>query len=132
MKSAAQVMLCLWTMVVTAQELPCLVESTNHGGGVYSYTFRQGDSPYIWGISPTNGAYLFVHSQGILEAEDPPGWTHSISPSGRITWTPTNRLVFLEEPITFTVRSCLTESATYAFDWSDGAPVGVIVGLLYT
>lgn len=131
MKSAAQVMLCLWTMVVTAQELPCLVESTNHGGGVYSYTFRQGDIPYVWGLS-TNGAYLFLHLHGILEAVDPPGWTHSISPSGRITWTPTNGLVFLEEPITFTVRSCLTESATYGFTWSDGAPSGVIAGLLYT
>ena len=131
MKSAAQVMLLLWTMAVTAQELPCRVESTDHGDGRFSYTFSQGNIPYVWGLS-TNGAYLFVHSQRIVEVLDPPGWTHSISSAGRITWTPTSTLVLLEEPITFTVRSCLTESATYGFEWFDGAPSGVIAGLLYT
>ncbi|MBI2929746.1 MAG: hypothetical protein HYY24_29150 [Verrucomicrobia bacterium] len=49
---------------------------------------------------------------------------------GLITWTVTNGVVFLEEPVVFSVRSCLTEARTYASATTD--PLSVIIGAAYT
>jgi len=66
-----------------------------------------------------------LRTYGVLDVQDPPGWTHSISSSGLIAWTVTNGIVFLDEPVTFWLRSCLTESAPYIRFAPDGSFLGV-------
>ena len=109
--------------------VPCFVESTNHGGGLFSYTFRRGDDPYVWGVG-TNLGLIQLQSHGVLDVRDPSGWTHTISSSGLISWTVTNGIVFLDEPVTFWLRSCLTESAPYSGFGPDG-PFGGIFSVVF-
>ncbi len=117
----------------STQSLPCLVSSTNLGGGLFSYTFQRGNLPYIWGVRTNTDYYtdyIGLQSYGILGVQDAPGWTHTVSPSGLITWKVTNGIVFLDQPVTFTVQSCLTES-TESTNYS-GVNRGFIVGALYS
>ena len=126
MPSLARTFLLVFAIVNTAQGLPCLVDSTNLGGGLFSYTFRRGSDPGVWGIS-TNEGSVGLQAYGILDVQDAPGWTHTISSIGMIkwiTWTVTNGIVFLDDPVTFSVRSCLTESVT-------GISRGVIIGAVF-
>lgn len=130
--SLARTFLLVFAIVNTAQGLPCLGESTNLGGGLFSYTFQRGSDPGVWGIS-TNEGSVWLQSYGILDVQDAPGWTHTISSSGMITWiswTVTNGIVFLDDPVTFSIRSCLTESVTYT-NTSRGGIVGGIIGVVY-
>ena len=120
MQTLASVIVCACGLVAMAHGTPCVVESTDHGGGLFSYTFRRGDDAYVWGLGTDLGT-VYLQSYGVVEVQEPPGWTHSISPSGRITWSVTNGVAFLDEPVTFTVRSCLTESAIYPPDASVSA-----------
>src|SRR6266542_1585578 len=129
MKSVAQLLLLICALITTAQGVPCIVESTNHGGGLFSYTFRRGDDPHVWGIR-TNAGMIHLQAHGVLDVQNPPGWTHSISSSGVIAWTVTNGIVFLDEPVTFWLRSCLTESAPYS-GITSGGPFAAISGSLY-
>ena len=125
MRSFTRLFLLICVMVNTAQALPCFVASTNHGGGWFSYTFSRGDDPYVWGLRSTGG-FIQMQSYGVLEVLDSPGWTHTISSSGLIVWTVTNGIVFLDvPPVTFSIRSCLTESATYT-QFGLGAIVGSV------
>jgi hypothetical protein len=130
MPSLARTFLLVFATVNTAQGIPCLVESTNLGGGLFSYTFQRGSDPGVWGIS-TNEGSIWIQSYGVLDVQDSPGWTHTTSSSGVITWitwTVTNGIVFLDDPITFSVRSCLTESVTYT-NTSRGGIIGVVFEL---
>src|SRR4051794_17183607 len=100
-----------------AQDLPCYLQSTNDGHGLFTYTLQRGIVPYVWGLTPQYDR-IEVQSYGILEVQEPPGWTHTVSASGMIYWTVLSGIVYLEEPLTFTVRSCLSESALYTKpDW---------------
>ncbi len=125
----ARLFLVILVVVNTAQGFPCLVESTNHGGGLFSYTFRRGDDPYVWRLG-TNGGFILLQSHRVLEVQDAPGWTHSISSSGLITWTVPSGIQFLDEPVTFSVRSSLTDSVTYA-GGTNGNNIGRIIGTVY-
>lgn len=129
MKSVPQLFLIICALATTAQGVPCILESTNHGGGLFSYTFRRGDDSYVWGIR-TNAGMIQLQAYGTLDAQDPPGWTHTISSSGVITWKVTNGIVFLDEPVTFRLRSCLTVSASYAA-LTPGGPFAIISGSAY-
>jgi len=128
MQTLASVIVLACGLVPMAHGIPCIVESTNHGGGLFSYTFRRGDDLYVWGLG-TNFGTVYLQSYGVVEVQEPLGWTHSISPSGQITWTVTNGVAFLDEPVTFTVRSCLTESAIYPPDASVSAISSVVFAL---
>ena len=103
MKTLASVIVFAFCIVPMAYGIPCIVESTDHGGGLFSYTFRRGDDPYVWGLGTDFGT-VYLQSYGVIEVQEPPGWTHSISPSGRITWAVTSGVAFLDEPATFTVN----------------------------
>src|SRR6185503_3037925 len=128
MQTLASVIVSACGIVAMAHGIPCIVESTNHGGGLFSYTFRRGDDPYVWGLGTDFGT-VYLQSYGVVEVQEPPGWTHSISPSGRITWAVTNGVAFLDEPVTFTVRSCLSESASYPAEASVSAINSVVFEL---
>jgi len=124
------IILFLRAFVNPAPALPCEVDSTHDGNGLFTYTFHRGDLPYVWGLGTNNG--LGLQSYGILEVQDPPGWTHAVESGGWITWHPTTGFVFLDEPVTFSVRSCLSETATYDHWWPPGPyPRGTIVGAVY-
>jgi hypothetical protein len=129
----AQMILLICLSVTTAHGDLCAVQSTNHGGGLFSYTFQRGDEPYVWGLGTSFGI-IELQCYGVREVQSPPGWNHSVSSSGRITWTVTNGLVFLDEPVTFSVRSCLTEAATYrtTAEWGPEGPLGYIAGVAFT
>jgi hypothetical protein len=129
MRAVLSFLLTLVTIAASAADPPCIVESTNHGGGRFSYTFRRGIIPYVWGID-TNYGFIQIQSYGVLEVQNPPAWNHAVSPSGVITWTVTNGLVFLDDPITFSVRSCLTEAATY-MGYGPNADTGFLTGVAY-
>lgn len=133
MRKLVQMCLLVCLSITTAHGALCFVQSTNHGGGLFSYTFQRGDEAYVWGLSTTFSA-IDMQCHGAREIQDPPGWNHSISPAGRITWTVTNGLVFLDEPVTFSVRSCLTESTTYRVteQWGPEGPAGYIAGVAFT
>jgi hypothetical protein len=119
--------------VTTTHGELCFLQSTNHGGGWFSYTFQHGDDPYVWGLG-TNFGFIELQCYGVLEVQDPPDWTHSVSASGRVTWMVTNGLVFLDEPVTFSVRSCLTQSAIYGTTPPSGPndPAAYLVSVAYT
>lgn len=121
----ARIFLITCAIVMPVRGVPCFVASTNLGGGLFSYTFQQGDDPYVWGISSNDNGGVAVPSIGVLEIYDAPGWTHTNS-LGWITWTFTNGIAFLDEPVTFSVQSCLTESASYT-----GTSGGIIFGSVY-
>lgn len=109
----------------------CQVDSTNDGNGLFTYTFHRGDQPYVWGLSPDFGV-IDMLIYGILEVQDPPGWTHSVSTNSYIRWSVTNGLVFLDDPVTFSVRSFLVETATYDHWPPPGHyPRGIIVAGAY-
>ena len=125
MQSYARTLLLMLAVANTVPAIPCYVTSTNRGGGWFSYTFQRGDDPYVWGIG-TNWESIVLPSCAVLEVQDPPGWTHTLDSSGLITWTVTNGIVFLDEPVTFAPRSCLTQSGTYT--WPNA---GYILGFVY-
>lgn len=113
MLNPVRLLLLIFAVVNAAQGTPCFVDSTNHGGGLFSYTFRRGDAPAVFGLS-FNGSYIRLQSYEVVEIQDAPGWTHTISASGVITWSVSSGTIFLDQPVTFSVRSRLTESTTYS------------------
>lgn len=116
----------------TGRGWPCEVDTTTDGQGLFTYRFHRGDYPNVWAVYTNNAIYM--QSYGVLEVVDAPGWCHAIDGTGWINWSPTNGLVFLDDPVTFSVRSCLAESATYdAWPWwpPGGYPVGIITGSVY-
>ena len=121
--------LLISVLVTTAQAVPCILESTNHGGGWFSYTFRRGDDAYVWGVR-TNAGMILLQAYGVFDVQDPPGWTHTISSSGVIECKVTNGIVFLDEPVTFWIRSCLTESASYTA-LTPGGPFVIVSSSVY-
>ena len=130
------IILLLRAFMNPASGLPCHVDSTDDGNGLFTYTFHRGDDPYVWGLGATYGGVvnglIALQSYGILGVQEPSGWSHSISDAGLITWLPTNGLTFLDEPLTFSVQSCLAETATYD-SWPEQAryPAGFIGGTVY-
>jgi hypothetical protein len=109
--------------VASAQSLPSIVESTNHGDGWYSYTFRRGELPYVWGCGD-----IWLTFPGAVDVESPPNWTYTIKDEF-IVWTVTNGVVFLEEPIIFRARTLLPDSRIY----SGASPIyGFIGGGIYS
>jgi len=130
MKLLVQTILLMQGAVAAAQTLPCFVDSTNHGGGLFTYTFRRGDAPYVWGLGTNlnfiGGGTIVFQSYGVLEVQEPPGWTHNISSSGRITLSVTAGPGYLDEPVVFSVLSCLTESRPYS-----GLDGGYIIGAVF-
>ena len=113
---------------INSQADPCFVDSTNHGGGLFSYTFRRGDVDYVWGLGANFGR-IYIQSFGVIAVWEPLGWTHSISSSGLVTWTVTNGTVYLDEPVTFHVQSCLTESANYPYQLTLSAIISTVFRL---
>ena len=108
--------------------LPCDVLSTNDGNGLFTYTFQRGDAPYVWGLDTNRSINLT--SYGVLEVHTPPTWTYSIIDRELLVLTPTRGTNFLDEPVTFSVRSCLTESTRYD-SLAGRYPAGIIVGVVY-
>jgi hypothetical protein len=102
-----------FALVKPARADVCLVQSTNLGGGLFSYTFQRGDALVVWGLSTFDG-YIQLRSQGIRSVQDPPNWTHTIRPPDVIILTVTNGPQFLDQPVTFLVQSCLTQPTVYA------------------
>jgi hypothetical protein len=98
------------TNTVMAQVIE--VDSTNTVPGVFTYTFRRETNNEVWAITPEEGS-ISIQSDGVLRVEDPIGWTHTVDSSGFINWTVTNGIEYIDEPITFTVTSCLREVQTY-------------------
>jgi hypothetical protein len=134
-----RLLLLLWPLTLSAQltPMPCQVQSSSDGHGVFTYTFSRGSAQYVWGID-TNSGQILMPSCGVLEIHEPADWTHSIDPSGMITWTLTNGAAFLDDPITFSVRSCLAESAICGDGWSSipsytqgRYAAGLILGVSY-
>jgi len=132
MKLLVQAIFLMYGAVASAQNLPCLVDSTNHGGGLFTYTFRRGDAPYVWALGANqkwDGGTIVFQSCGVLDVQEPPGWTHSISPCGLITLSVTAGPGYLDEPLVFSVLSCLTESGPYSGIDGGGHIIGVVVAL---
>ena len=121
-------MAALFAAAEFASGLPCDVVSTNDGNGLFTFTFQRGDTPYVWGLQ-TNGS-ITLQAYGVLEVRDPPGWTHSVLDPGLITWRPTGGTNFLDEPVSFSLRCCLTEATVYE-QTSDTYPPGIILGIVY-
>lgn len=127
----ATALLCSSGLVATAQEVPCFVDSTHDGNGFFSYTFRRGNAPYVWGLDTWPASGIGIQSYGILEVVSPPGWTNSVTPGGWITWSVTDEIRFLDEPATFSIRSSLAEAVAYDHGGTGPYPRGVIVGSVY-
>jgi hypothetical protein len=122
----------LFLCVDAAADTLVEVDSFHDGAGLYTYTFHRGDMPYVWGWMTTNNGNIWMQSYGIREVQDPPGWTHSISASGGISWRPFALPAYLDDPITFSIRSCLAVTTTYTNFWPPGIyPLGGIVGEVY-
>ena len=111
-----------------ASALPCDMVSTNDGNGLFTYTFQRGDTPYVWGLD-TN-ASIHLQAYGVLEVRTPPAWTYAISNPDRIIFVPTQGTNFLDEPVTFSVRSCLTEPTRYE-SVSGPYTSGIILGVVF-
>ena len=130
--SVAFFFLCSAMSVIAT--IPCFVDSSHDGNGLYSYTFRRGDAPYVWGLDP-NGEFftsgIVMQFYGIREIAPTPGWSNLVSSDGLISWSPSGERIFLDEPVTFSIRSCLTETATYDNGWPGPYTRGGIVGMVY-
>lgn len=118
-------MVFLFGVSLQAQPLAAHVESSADGEGWFTYTFSRGEAPYVWGIDPVYGA-IQMQSYGVLEIVDPPGWTHTLSSTDEIQWRTTDQIRFLDEPVTFRLRSCLTLSTQYR-----GLGPGFILGAVF-
>ena len=115
-----------------AGSLPCQVDSSNDGNGLYTYTFHRGDVPYVWGWTWSTNGGITMQFYGIREVLDPPGWSHRIDPSGQIFWNPSELPAYLDDPVTFSVQSCLAETTTYTNWWPPGRyQLGSIGGAVY-
>jgi len=131
MRRSCAVILLLGTAGSTAGQVPCQVDSSHDGNGLFTYTFHRGDAPGVFRLG-TNDT-IAMQFYGIRGVEDPPGWSHSISATGAIIWRPSEAPAFLDDPVTFSIRSCLAETATYDNWWPPGQPypVGTIDGAVY-
>ena len=119
----------LGCMDAVADSLPCQVDSSNDGNGLYAYTFHRDDAPYVWGWTWTTNGGIWMQFYGVREVQDPPGWSHRIDASGAVFWSPSQLPVYLDDPVTFSIRSCLAQTTTYTNWWPPGPyPVGTIVG----
>lgn len=105
---------------VQAAAVPCLVESTNQGGGWFSYSFKRGDADFIWRLSQNGGQVIVIHFPGVLEVELPQGWSNEFGPPNFVYFSVTDGDVFIDEPVTFRLRSMLTETTTYGFTNNPG------------
>lgn len=114
---------------VHAAAVPCIVESTNQGGGWFSYSFKRGDADFIWRLSQNGGQVIVIHFPGVLEIEHPPGWSHEFGPPNFVSFSVTNGEAFIDEPVTFRLRSLLTETTIYGFTNNPGVIVADAVQL---
>lgn len=136
MKRVIGILWCTLATAASAQTEICHVTSTNHGGGVFSYTFARGNTDYVWGIGngpftlPGSGSIL-LKSLEVVDVQSPPGWTATVT-NDLIEWQKANELVYLDDPITFVLRSRLTEGAFYPVQFSDpNGMFGVILGQIF-
>jgi len=107
------------------------VTSSTDGQGLYTYTFSKGSQPYVWGLSTNTAIYL--QSYGVLGTSQPTNWIASFDESGRIVWSATNGIVFIEDPVIVSVRSIFKTSRAYK-SWDDEPPVfrkGFALGTIY-
>jgi hypothetical protein len=115
---------------VLSQAEPASFESAHLGPGFFSYTFRRGDVQAVWGFE-NNSGIIRLYFPGAVAVENPATWSRALDSLGRITWSVPAGPIFLDEPITFTVRSCLNAVTTYS-GTSDGlGPYGSIFTTLY-
>ena len=131
LRNVITAILLVYAAGASAQDVACTVETTNHGGGLFTYTFKRGNLPYVWALGESEsytGGVISLQSYGVLDVQEPPGWMHTVSSSGLITWTVTDGPGFLDEPVEFSVLSCLTESKAYTY-FDDGI-VGYIAGVV--
>jgi len=122
------VVAALLAVTDAACALPADVVSTTDSNGLFTYTFQRGDTPYVWGLT-TNDA-IGLTAYGVLQVHTPPGWTHTMVDPHGIIFAPTRGTNFLDEPVSFSVRSCLTEPVPYQ-GFSGRYPGGTIVGVVY-
>src|SRR5436190_20704860 len=106
--SGVLILTCIQSALADALTVAC----TNDANGLYSYTFSKGAAPYVWGLT-TNGLGLSLQSYGVIQTIQPPNWAASVDPSGLIVWTVTNGIVYLDEPVTFSVRSTFAVPRVY-------------------
>jgi len=125
--SGALILTCIQSALADALTVAC----TNDANGLYSYTFSKGAAPYVWGLT-TNGLGLSLQSYGVIQTIQPPNWEASVDPSGLIVWTVTNGIVYLDEPVTFSVRSTFAVPRVYD-SWGNRGPFlkGYVVGSVY-
>ena len=108
--------------------LPADVVSTTDSNGLFTVTFQRGDTPYVWGLTTNDAISLYAY--GVLQVHTPPGWTHTMVDPHWIIFKPTGGTNFLDDPVTFSIRSCLTEPARYE-GTSGQYTAGTIVGAVY-
>jgi len=110
-----------------------LVTSSTDGNGLYTYTFSKGSQPFVWGLNGTNTA-IYLQSYGVVQTSQPTNWVASFDAIGRIVWTVTNGIDYIDDPVTVTVRSIFKTSRTYN-NWGEEEPTifrrGFVLGYAY-
>jgi hypothetical protein len=120
----------VWSCTASAQSLVRVASATD-GNGLFSYTFAPVSSSYIWGVSPGNGIVLQSHA--VLETISPPGWVASVDADELVSWTAASGTVFMDVPLTFSVRSAFTGVALYdqLLGSGDIYQGGIVGGMAY-
>jgi hypothetical protein len=95
-------------------QIPCVLESSHDGNGLYTYTFDRGDVSYAWGFLPNNG-YISIQSFEVVEVVTPPGWTSTANSNGVVTLSLDVGAVYFEAPVSFSIRSASTTASNYLF-----------------
>ena len=107
------VILALLQFLMQGHAQVTTMQSSNPEPGVFQYTFQHGGGSLVHGLEYNSGT-IQLYFPGSLQVEDLPGWQHEIHSSGRVMWTVTNGLTFVEAPITFQARSCLSAVKVYS------------------
>jgi hypothetical protein len=110
-----QVLIFISLLARVNAQYPAVLESTHDGAGLYSYTFDQGDVPFVWGFVPAFG-WIMIQSYEVREIVVPPRWTAMSDSNGVVLLSVTNGIAYLGDgPVTFSIRSASSTPTNYSF-----------------
>jgi hypothetical protein len=108
------------------------VNSSDDGGGLFSYVVTRGADPYLFG-GMSSSLFIRVPSYGIVATYDPPGWRSVTTDAHTVTWQYQGTWVLDSEVVTCALQSVSSSAIDYDdLDPSGTYPQGYVMGDVYT
>jgi MYXO-CTERM domain-containing protein len=107
------------------------VDSSNDGGGLFSYVVTRGADPYLFG-GMSSSLFIRVPSYGVVDTFDPPGWQSITTDPHTVTWQYLGTWVLDNETVTCQLQSVSSSGITYdQLDPAASYPQGYVMGDVY-